>query len=434
MNIMTNRAVIKNASWIVACKIIQSILGLVVGMQTARYLGPSNYGLISYAASVTAFFVPIMQLGLRSTLVQELIDKPEQEGQTLGTALVMNLISALACIVGIAAFTAVANRGERDTIIVCTLYASNLIFQALEMVQYWFQAKLLSKYTAIVSVASYTAASVYKIILLVTGKNIYWFAVSQTIDCAIIAVGLIVIYFRGNHQKLTVSVARGREMFRFSKYYIVSSLMVTIFSHTDSIMLKLMLGEEATGFYTAAVTLSTCTSFVFGALIDSMRPAILGSRKRGQEDFERDMKRLVSVIVWLSLAQCVIVTLLAGFIVRILYGEAYTASAEVLRIIIWYSTFSYLGAVRNVWILAEGKHTYLWIINLSGALGNVALNAVLIPVMGVSGAALASVVTQVFTNVVMGWLIPPLRPYNQLLLGGLHPRYTLELIRVFLKK
>lgn len=431
---MTNRAVLKNASWIVGCKIVQSILGLVVGMQTARYLGPSNYGLISYAASVTAFFVPIMQLGMRSTLVQEFIRKPEQEGKTLGTALVMNLISALACIVGITAFTAVANRGETDTIIVCTLYATNLIFQALEMVQYWFQAKLLSKYTAVISVVSYTAASLYKIYLLITQKSVYWFAISQVIDYAIIAAGLISIYIRKDNQKLTFSIERGRDMFRFSKYYIVSSLMVTIFGHTDSIMLKLMLGEEATGFYTAAVTCAGFTSFVFGALIDSMRPAILESKKRSQAEFERDMKRLVSVIVCLSLAQSIVFTLMAGFIVTVLYGSTYLPSAEALRVVIWYSTFSYLGAVRNVWILAEGKHRYLWIINLSGALGNVTLNAVLIPVMGVSGAALASVVTQFFTNVVMGWIIPPLRPYNRLLLGGLNPRYTMELVRVFLKK
>ena len=431
---MTNRAVFKNASWIVGCKIVQSILGLVVGMQTARYLGPSNYGLISYAASITAFFVPFMQLGLRSTLVQEFISKPGKEGQTLGTALVMNLISALACIVGIAAFTAVANRGETDTIIVCTLYATNLIFQALEMVQYWFQAKLLSKYTAIISVASYTAASLYKIFLLVTRKSIYWFAISQVIDYAIIAVGLIYIYIRKNNQKMTFSRQRGREMFRFSKYYIVSSLMVTIFAHTDSIMLKLMLGDEATGFYNAAVTCATCTSFVFSALIDSMRPAILESGKNSTEDFERDMKQLVSVIVWLSLAQSVMFTLLARWIVRVLYGENYMASAEALRVVIWYSSFSYLGAVRNVWILAQEKHEYLWIINLSGALGNVALNAVLIPLMGISGAALASVVTQFFTNVAMGWFIPALRPYNRLLMGGLNPGYTLELVRVFLKK
>ena len=424
----------KNASWIVGCKIVQAVLSLIVGMQTARYLGPSNYGLISYAASVTAFFIPIMQLGLRSTLVQELISNPEKEGQTLGTALVMNLISALACIAGIAAFTAVANRGERDTIIICTLYATNLIFQALEMIQYWFQAKLISKYTAIISVASYTVASVYKIYLLIRQKSVYWFAISQAIDYAIIAVCLIIIYLRKDTQKLAFSPKRGMEMFRTSKYYIVSSMMVTIFGHTDSIMLKLMLGESATGFYTAAVTCAGCTSFVFGAIIDSMRPAILESRKTSQTEFEQQMKQLVSVVVWIALAQSVAFTILSKWIVVFLYGEAYGEAANALRIVTWYSAFSYLGAVRNIWILAEYRHKYLWIVNLSGALGNVLLNALLIPILGVQGAALASVLTQLLTNVGMGFLIPAFRPYNSLLLGGMNPRYCISFVGSFLKK
>lgn len=431
---MKDRAVFQNASWIVGCKIVQSVLGLLVGMQTARYLGPDNYGLISYAASVAAFFVPVMQLGFRSTLVRELVVSPEKEGETLGTALFMNVISAGICVVGVWAFTSVANRGETDTVIVCTLYAANLVFQALEMIQYWFQAKLLSRYTAIISIASYIAASLYKIWLLISQKSVYWFAVSQVIDYAIIAIFLIIIYRLKGGQKLTFSLRRGKEMFRVSSYYIVSSLMVTIFANTDSIMLKLMQGESATGFYSAAVTCATCTSFVFGAVIDSVRPVCLESYQTSQAEFERNMKSLVSVVVWLALAQSVVFTLLSDTIVSILYGSAYQASAGALRVVTWYSAFSYLGAVRNVWVLAEEKHTYLWIINLSGALGNILLNAVLIPQLGINGAALASVLTQIFTNVMIGFLIPALRPYNRLLIGGASPKYLLSLIKGFLKR
>lgn len=72
MNILKNK-VIQNASWIILCKIVQAVLNLVVTMLTARYLGPSNYGLISYAASLVAFAVPVMELGLRNTLVQEFV-------------------------------------------------------------------------------------------------------------------------------------------------------------------------------------------------------------------------------------------------------------------------------------------------------------------------------------------------------------------------
>ena len=60
---MSKKSALKNASWIIVCRIIQSLISLVIGMISARYLGPSNYGVITYVSSVVAFALPIMQLG-----------------------------------------------------------------------------------------------------------------------------------------------------------------------------------------------------------------------------------------------------------------------------------------------------------------------------------------------------------------------------------
>ena len=124
-----NNRVLKNASWIIVCKIIQSIISLIIGMISARYLGPSNYGLISYAGSLAAFVMPIMQLGLGKTLVQEFLERPDREGEVLGTALVMNLVSAVACIAGIYVFLNIANAGETVTIVVGVLFSICLIIK-----------------------------------------------------------------------------------------------------------------------------------------------------------------------------------------------------------------------------------------------------------------------------------------------------------------
>ena len=104
-----NRKVIKNAAWIIAGKITQALLGMIVTMLSARYLGPSGYGVLNYAASLVAFAVPVMQLGLNSTLVQELLQAPDQEGKILGTAITMTFVSSFACIVGVLTFSAVAD-------------------------------------------------------------------------------------------------------------------------------------------------------------------------------------------------------------------------------------------------------------------------------------------------------------------------------------
>ena len=431
---MIKNKILKNASWIIACKIAQAVLGLVVTMLSARYLGPSGYGLINYAAAIVAFVVPVMQLGLDSTLVQELVQAPEKEGETLGTALVMSSISSIACIVGVVAFAALTNAGETETIIVCALYSVQLVFQALEMIQYWFQAKLLSKYTSIVMLAAYAVMSAYKIFLLATGSSIYWFAISQALDFCIIAFTLLVIYRKIGKHRFSFSVSRAKEMFSRSKYYIVSSMMVTIFAQTDRIMLKMMIDESAVGFYSAAVTCAGMTGFVFSAIIQSARPAILEKKLSDQSGFERGVTLLYSIIIYLALLQSIFICGFSGIIVKILYGSKYTSTIPALRIIAWYTAFSYLGSVRNIWILAKGKQQYLWIINMAGALSNVFLNAVLIPVCGINGAALASLVTQIFANLIMGFLIKPIRANNRLIIKALNPRLICSGIRNLNKK
>lgn len=426
---MEKSRVLTNMGWIVGCKIAQSLIQLVIGMLSARYLGPSNYGLISYAASLTAFASPVMQLGFRSTLVQAYVDAPEKSGEIMGTCLVLNLISAGACVLGVTCFALAAQGNSSETVLVCFLYSLSLVFQAGELVQYWFQAGLLSKYPSLVMLGAHVCVSGYKLYLLATGKPVYWFALSHAVEYGAVGAGLLLAYRKLCGNRLRFSRKTAGEMLPKSKYYIAASLMVTAFQNTDHVMLNLLVGQGENGYYTAAVTCGGVTRFVFAALIDSARPVILAKRKQSPEAYGRALSDLYSVVIWLSLAQSTAFTLLAEPVVLLLYGGEYLPTVPVLRILTWYTAFSYMGTVRNIWILAEEKQELLWKINLSGVLINVGLNALVIPLWGARGAAFASLVTQVFSNFIMGFCMKPLRPHNRLLLRGLNPRRILAAYR-----
>ena len=423
---MTGLKVFNNAKWIIACKILQSLLQLIIGMISARYLGPSNYGVINYAASLVAFALPVMQLGLPSILVQGYVNDPEREGEIMGTCLVMNFLSALACMIGVVGFAMVANFGDKITIIVCALYSFTLLFQVLEMLQYWFQAKLLSKYSSLASLISYLVVSAYKIYLLVTGKNVFWFALSHAVEYCVVGGLMFAAYKKLGNAKLSFSFTLAKELFSKSKYYILAFLMSRIYGNTDQIMLKIMIGAAENGYYSAAYTCVGVVSFVYAAILDSARPVILESKQRAQAAFERNIIRLYAVICFTCFAQSFCFTLLAKLIIYILYGVQYDAAIPVLRILVWQLAFSYMGSVRNIWILAEEKYSLLWRINMAGAIVNVILNALLIPYWGACGAALASVVTQIMTNFVMGFFLKPIRENNHLLVEGLRLRSLIE--------
>lgn len=429
MEKLVKNKVVKNASWIIVSKMIQAVIGLVVSMLTARYLGPSNYGLINYASSMVGFVTPIVFLGLNNTLVQELTVNPENEGEIIGTSVIMSFISSLLCILGIVFFATVANKNETITIIVCLLYSLILVFQVFDLVQYWFQSKLLSKYSSITTLCAYTIVAIYKIVLLVIRTNIYWFAIASAIEYALISLTLIVIYKRLGGQKFSFSKERARMLFAKSKYYIVTGLMVAIFAQTDKIMLKLMINEEATGFYSAATYCAGLSTFLYTAIIDSFRPVIFQSYTVSLEKFEMNMKRLYSIIIYISLLQSIVMTLLANFIISILYGPEFMQSANALRIVTWYTTFSYLGSVRNIWVLSKGLQKYLWMINLSGAILNVIINLLLIPIWGIYGAAIASFATQFFANFIIGFIIKPIRENNKLIIDSLDVRNLISMVR-----
>ncbi len=358
---MEGKRVAKNAIWIIGCKIVQSILALIITMLTARYLGPSNFGLLNYAASVVAFATPIMQLGLTSTLVQELINNKEEEGKILGSALVLNLACSALCIIGIFSFTLIANANEKDTILICLIYSIQLFAQATENILYWFQSKLLSKYQSVVSIVAYIIVSIYKVVLLVNHMSVHWFALSNSLDYFLIAISLYVIYKKLGGQTYNFSSITAKRMISTSKYYIIANLMVVVFAQTDKIMIKMMIDDTANGYYSSGVACAALTSFVFTAIIDSMRPSIFDAKNKSELSFEVNMKRLYAIIFWLTLLQSIVFTLLAKPIIYVLYGSKLLSCFKCFEVnnmvhyllLLWVSSKYMVACSRKTKILME---------------------------------------------------------------------------------
>lgn len=416
-----------NAGWIIGCKLCKAVLTLITTMITARFLGVADYGLINYAAGLVAFMTPLMKLGIDAILVHEIVINPDKEGETLGTTIILNIISSVLCIIGVVAFVSIANHGDKETLLVCFFYSLLLLFQAIEMVYYWFQAKLMAKYSSIAMLISYILITIVQVALVCIKATVEWFALSYSVDFLFIAVILLILYKKMGSQGLSFSWTCAKRLLNIGRYYIVSSLMVTVYTQTGRILLTLLEGNHATGIYSAATVCAGMTSFIFVAIIDSMRPGIFSSLSKDRDVFEYKMSRLYSIIIYFSLLQCICITLFSPLIIKILYGAAYTEAINVLKIMAWYTIFSYLGTVRNIWMLAEDKQRYLWIINLLGAVLNIGLNLVLIPIIGVYGATITAVSTHFFANVVVGYILPPIRKNNYLMIRGLNPKYILDI-------
>jgi O-antigen/teichoic acid export membrane protein len=216
----------------------------------------------------------------------------------------------------------------------------------------------------------------------------------------------------------------GKKLLKNSKHYVLAALMLVLIQNTDHIMLTLMISKEENGFYSAAITTAGIFQFVYTAIVDSYRPVILADKKENSNNYIINMTRLYSITLYLSIAQSLVFTFGAKFIIGILYGSDYLQAVPVLRILVWFLAFAMMGSVRNVWILAEQKQRCLWIINLGGAIFNILLNTLFIRPFGACGAAFASLMTQIFTNLILGFIWKPLRDNNNLILNSLHPQFA----------
>ena len=387
----------KNAVWLIGGSGINKLIAFLVGIWTARYLGPGNYGLINYSAAYTTMFLAICNLGIDSILVKELIDHSEDEGTTVGTTLVLQGVSSLLSIGMIYLIVVFLNRGERLTQLVVFLCSFGLFFQMMDSLKYWFQSKLESKYAAIASTLGYIISSAYKIYLLISEKNVVWFALASSIDYLCVAIIMYVFYKNMGGPKLQFSMKRAKELLAGSYHFILSGLMISVYGATDKLMLKSMLDESAVGYYGTALSICRAWVFVLAAIIDSYKPIISELHNKDTVAYNNKNIQLYSVVFYLSTFVSFVISLSAGFVVPLLYGKDYIPAIWPLRIITWYVAYSYLGVARDAWIVCEGKQKKLPFIYLGAATVNVVLNYLLIPSWGASGAAFASLITEIST-------------------------------------
>ncbi len=414
-----NNKVLSNISWILAGRIFYMLINFIVGVISARYLGPSNYGLIGYAAAYTTFFTSICSLGINSIIVKEFIDNPKKEGEIIGTTLILKLISSFMSLITIIGISLLVDKGDFLTTFVISLYSISILFNIFETFKYWFQSKLQSKYVEISTTIAYLIMALYKIVLLVTGMSVKWFALSNSIEFIAVAISLYIIYRKKGGPRLSFSTSQAKNLLNKSYHFIISGMMVALYNSTDRFMLKQMASDTEVGYYTIAVTISSLSGILLSAIITSLTPVIMKSHNKNKKEYEKRNKQLYAIVFYISILVSLFITLFSNLIISILYGEKYLASIGVLRILTWYTAFSYLGVARDPWIVCEKLQNCLKYIYIPCAICNIILNYYMIPILGAEGAALASLITQIGTIFIFPLLIEKLRPNVKLIINAI---------------
>ena len=376
-------------------------VGLFVGVYVARYLGPEQFGILNFALSFVALFGAFASLGLDGIVVRNAVRDPDSREELLGTAFGLRLIGG---IVLLAAVYGAIQLVDSDPLIqlMVMVIALGQVLQAFQVIEFYFQSKIMARFIAIAGMTALILSSGIKLGLIWSDASLVWFAWVVVVENGIKGIVLAILYLRQRipFMRWRFRIGQARMLLRDSWPLILSGLVVMVYMRIDQVMIKMMLGDKAVGNYAAAVRLSEAWYFVPFVIIDSLFPLLANSKKENQKKYELEIYKLFSLIISLGYAYSILITLYAQNIVLILFGNSFKEAVQPLIILSWSGVFTGLSRAFGVWLINENYMKKNFYRTLLGALLNFFLNFILIPNLGISGAAYSTLISLFFVNII----------------------------------
>lgn len=402
------KKIIENSGWLFIDTIFRYIVGIFISVWIARYFGPEDFGVYSYALAFTALFGAIAGLGLKGIVVRELVSHPNNKNEILGSAFLLLLFAGILTwglsFIGIY----LLRPNDSTSIVLVLIIGAGFIFRAFNSISFYFEAQVESKYTVIATNISFVVISVLKILLIITHQGLFILALISLIDVVLISINLIVM---AKIKKLNImqwkwnfNIAKG--LLTDSLPLILSGILSTIFINIDQIMIGELVKAEEVGIYAVSVKL-TAIWYIFPMIIQSsVYPNLVKTANIGLDLLYDKMHRLFSVLAYFSILVAIPISIFSKLIIELLYGMQYSEAADMLAISIWALIFVSFGVARMPYIIATGNMKMSIYFGLIGASVNVMLNLILIPIYGGEGAALATLLSFAASGYFSNFLFP----------------------------
>jgi PST family polysaccharide transporter len=371
------------------------VAGLLVGVWVARYLGPVQFGQLNYALAFVALFGAIAGLGLNGIVVRDLVKDPENANTTLGTAFVLQGLGGLVAVVLIIGTMAWLRPDDAFTQVMVTILSFSLIFKSTEVVKYWFESQVQSRYTVWIENGVFLFVATVKVAMILSKASLLAFVWVSLAEAVVVAVGLLGIYAAkgGGLHACHPSINRAKSLLKDGWPLLLSGMAVMMYMRVDMLMLEEMAGTREVGIYAAATRISEILYFLPIVIVSSISPSIIKTHDSDRNLYIRRLRNLYFVMVWLAIAMSLTLSLFSGQIISVLFGHEFKDAAPVLAIHLWASVAVFLGVASSQHLLVEQLQKISFYRTLVGLVCNIVLNFFLIPNFGAMGAAMATVIS-----------------------------------------
>lgn len=421
------RKYVENAFWLIFEKGFSLFVGMVVGIYVARYLRPESYGLLNYSLSFVSIFSAFSTLGLDQIIVRELAKGPGRRDELLGTGFILKVVGSVLLIV-LMTFILVFMDHNPFTNTLIMIIAAAEIFKGFEVINYFFQSQVLSKYVVQIQLLINLSISFAKIGLVMVHAPLIWFGIIVVVGAIFNAAGFIYAYqtregtpWTWNFRK-AVAIDLLRESWPLALYGIALNIQARI----DQVMLGKMMNNYEVGQYSVALKFIEIFGFIPMVLMNTFTPAVTKAKVADESLYHSRLVNLYRLMFLTFLLVALPIYLFAKDVIVFLYGAEYQAAGYLLSLFALRLFFSNMGVGKSVFIVNESLFKYSLLTVIVGATANIALNYFLIPLYGPPGAVAASMISFTVSIFLVDTLFERTRLNQKLMFQGVFSFWKLK--------
>ena len=399
--------VAKNIGWALLGKLVTLLGSFVVGIFVARYLGPEQYGLMSYVISYVAIFQVIATFGLDNIEIREEAKNKDERDAIIGTAFVLKLIFAILTIALIFMVITVS-KTDYFTKWMIMLYSLTIICSCFFVARNYFTAIVWNEYVVKTEISRTIIGIAVKVVLLIRHARLEWFIGACVFDYILLATGYCLSYSKKIDKVRLWRFDRKWAGFLIRQSFpqMLSLTAVVDMQRIDHIMISEMIDNESVGHYSVAFKFVEVMIFIPTIMAQTIAPMLVKLRSRDESKYKDKAQVFMDVTVWICILMAVAVCVVSGFLVKITFGVQYLFAIPVLQIMSFKVVFDALSQTSGQMIIVEGIHKLMVVREMLGLVCCVVMNYVLIPRYGIVGSAIASVGTIAVSGFLSQALLP----------------------------
>jgi O-antigen/teichoic acid export membrane protein len=429
MDFVANRfkKYIENVSWLIFEKGFSLFVGLVVGVTVARYLRPENYGLLNYALSFASIFSAFSTLGIDQIIVRELAKDPAKKLELLGTGFAIKVAGSILMIVLMIAVMVFMDHSAFTNILIMIIAAAE-IFKGFEVINYFFQSQVMSKFVVQIQLVLNFLISLSKIGLVLIHAPLIWFGIIVVIGAMLNAVGFVYAYQtrEGTPWRWKFRKAVALELLSESWPLALYGVALNIQARIDQVMLGNMMNNYEVGQYSVALKFIEIFGFVPVILMNTFMPAVTKAKAIGGELYQSRLVNLYRLMFLAFLLVGAPIYFFSKDVIVLLYGSEFKAAGYLLSLFSLRLFFSNMGVGKSVFIVNESLFKYSLLTVIVGAIANIAFNYLLIPLYGPQGAIVASILSFIVSIFLLDIFFEKTRFNQKLMLQGIFSFWRLN--------